>query len=75
MYEIVISYDVSCTCLFFANNDTLCKHLVWIMINKFNQKPDCSLLQQMHLTAEDLQGCSLTLVPLLGCYAFIVCHG
>ena len=55
-YKVTISKEVTCSCEFFSRHNTPCKHIVWIMINEFNQNTSCDLIQQIYFTDDELNG-------------------
>ena len=53
-YKIDICQTIKCTCEYFSQKNTLCKHILYIYLFILNVPENSNLLQQMYLTRVEL---------------------
>ena len=56
-YTVGICTELRCTCEYFVQKNTPCKHILYIMIKVFNVKESSYILQQIYLTKKKLKTC------------------
>ena len=53
-YRVHLKQDISCSCEFFAQKNTPCKHLLYVYLFVLNLPEDSAVLQQVHLSGSEL---------------------
>ena len=54
-YTVGICTELRCTCEYFVQKNTPCKHILYIMIKVFNVKESSYILQQIYLTKKEIK--------------------
>ena len=54
-YTVGICTELRCTCEYFVQKNTSCKHILYIMIKVFNVKESSYILQQIYLTKKEIK--------------------
>ena len=54
-YTVGICTELRCTCEYFVQKNTPCKHISYIMIKVFNVKESSYILQQIYLTKKEIK--------------------
>ena len=64
-YKVEIAESIKCTCEFFNQKNTPCKHIIYIYFHVFNIPESLFMIQQMFLTKTELKKLSSSQVEII----------